>query len=633
MPNAVPTRVGKYDIVRKIGHGGMGVVYEAIDPTLHRRVAIKMITSAYAENVDMLKRFSREAQSLGSLQHPNIVTVFDFGAHEGSPYLVMEYLEGESLDVVISNADRLNFLEKLTVVIRTCRGLSYMHRRGVIHRDIKPANIMLCKDGGVKIFDFGIAHAGDVNVTRTGELIGTLKYMAPEQIDSGSADFRTDIYSIAVVLYQLITNHLPFEGESTASTILKIVHDPPPPLATFMAACPPGLEPILNKAMAKKLNDRYSSADDFALDLEQLLCQIRENVVMREMQDVSISLGRGEVYEARSTLQRMLKVDPQNSAVIRLLRDVQQRIQSSEIEVEKEIDTLRQSAETAVARQQFAAAQEYVDRALALRRNDPVLLRLRDNIQANDWHTEKFLQSINSSRTPPSQLVPAGNPIPVEEVPPGQTYVFAQRTIELKDVGAIVPGHLQSGTHAQSSAPLSISESQLDSETGDGARDAIASPRDTANSGPLTSEDLKIVERELASLIGPLAKVLVKRAATKSADAQQLYSGLIAQLEESDRKAFITKIANLPGGRKAISSGKPEPNERHLPAEGLTAAGIDKAGRLLLPYLGPIALVLAKREAKRASSLQNLYDLLAGHIAEPAEREEFLKATSTPTRG
>jgi eukaryotic-like serine/threonine-protein kinase len=184
----IPTKIGKYDILGVIGRGGMGVVYKATDPHLDRLVAIKMIIGAFAEHPDMLARFFREAHSLGSLQHPNIVTVFDLGDYDGNPYLVMEYLEGECLDAIMTNQRPLSLIDKLAVVIHVCHGLSYAHARGVIHRDIKPANIMLNKEGGVKIFDFGIAYAGKANLTRTGKVMGTLRYMAPEQfLDGGGS--------------------------------------------------------------------------------------------------------------------------------------------------------------------------------------------------------------------------------------------------------------------------------------------------------------------------------------------------------------------------------------------------------------------------------------------------------------
>ena len=264
MAAPVPTRIGKYDVIGVIGRGGMGVVYHGKDPQLDRPVAIKMVIGIFAENPDMLKRFFREAQSLGSLQHPNIVTVYDLGDYDGNPYLVMEYLEGEGLDAAMCRARPLSLLEKLNIIIQVCQGLGYAHRRGVIHRDIKPANIMLGKDGGVKIFDFGIAFAGNEHVTRTGQVMGTLRYMAPEQFSGKSVDARTDIFSAGVVLYQLFTNHLPFEGENTASTMMKIVHEPPVPLGVFLAAYPPEVEQILLRALAKNPNDRYSSADELA---------------------------------------------------------------------------------------------------------------------------------------------------------------------------------------------------------------------------------------------------------------------------------------------------------------------------------------------------------------------------------
>src|SRR5258708_5104626 len=155
MTTPIPSKIGKYEVTGVIGRGGMGVVYRATDPHLDRRVAVKMITGAFSENPDMLKRFFREAQSLGSLQHPNIVTVFDLGDYGGNPYFVMEYLEGEGLDAVMSNHRPLNLLEKIAIIIQVCNGLGYAHRRGVIHRDVKPANIMINKDGAIKIFDFG----------------------------------------------------------------------------------------------------------------------------------------------------------------------------------------------------------------------------------------------------------------------------------------------------------------------------------------------------------------------------------------------------------------------------------------------------------------------------------------------
>jgi serine/threonine protein kinase len=395
MTTPVPTKIGKYDVIGVIGRGGMGVVYQGRDPQLDRMVAIKMIVGGFAEHPDMLKRFFREAQSLGSLQHPNIVTVFDLGDYGGNPYLVMEYLEGEGLDRVLSNHRQLSLLEKLTIVIQVCHGLNYAHRRGVIHRDIKPANIMLSKDGGIKIFDFGIAHAGDQSVTRTGQVMGTLKYMAPEQFNSRSPDFRTDIFSTGVVLYQLFTDHLPFEAENTATTMLKIVHEPPPPLGTFLSSYPPEMEQILLRALAKNPDDRYRSAEEFAMDLEQLQGQLKEELIGREMHEVALFLERGEVVKAQSSLARVLKVDQQHSTANRLLRELQQRIQREEIG--KQVRELRQHAEDSMADEHFEKALEHVDRALGLDRNNADLRQLRDAICAAISRAEKLHNALKKA--------------------------------------------------------------------------------------------------------------------------------------------------------------------------------------------------------------------------------------------
>jgi serine/threonine protein kinase len=394
MTTPFPSKIGKYDVTGVIGRGGMGVVYQATDPHLDRRVAIKMITGAFSENPDMLKRFFREAQSLGSLQHPNIVTVFDLGDFGGNPYFVMEFLEGEGLDVLLAKC-QLNLLEKISIMIQVCAGLAYAHRRGVIHRDIKPANIMINKDGGVKIFDFGIAHAGQTNVTRTGEVIGTLRYMAPEQINSKTVDSRTDIFSTGVVLYQLITDHLPFDGDNTASTLMKIVSEAPPPLGNFLTAYPPEMEEILLKALAKNPNERYATADDFAMDLAQLQGQLKEELIGSEMQEVALLIDQGEVYKAQSSLQRVLKIDQQHTRANRLLREVQQRIQRDELG--KQVRGLRERAEQALADEQFDQAMEHVDRALGLDRDNFDLMQLREAIREAVVRAEKLHNALKAA--------------------------------------------------------------------------------------------------------------------------------------------------------------------------------------------------------------------------------------------
>jgi len=388
MTSNIPSKIGKYDVIDLIGRGGMGVVYKAKDPHLERPVAIKMMTSGFADNPDLLKRFFREAQSLGSLQHPNIVTVYDLGDYGGNPYLVMEYLEGEGLDSVLVSRRQLSLLEKTSIIVQVCNGLGYAHRRGVVHRDIKPANIMLGKDGGVKIFDFGIAHIGDNSVTKTGQIVGTLSYMSPEQVNGKPVDIRTDLFSTGVVLYQLFTNHLPFEGESTATTLLKIIYDPPPPLKNFLTSYPPELEGILLRALAKDREERYHSADEFALDLSQLQAHLKQELIAQHLQEVGVFLEKSDLYKAREYLVQVLKVDAQHVQATQLLREVQYRIKKEE--VSEQVRKLRQGAEEAVAREQFNTAEECLEQALALDKNNPDLHRLRDSVRAAALRLQKL---------------------------------------------------------------------------------------------------------------------------------------------------------------------------------------------------------------------------------------------------
>jgi eukaryotic-like serine/threonine-protein kinase len=379
MPAKRPTKIGKYNVIDVISRGGMGVVYKATDPFLDRIVAIKMMTGAYSDNPELLKRFFREAQSTGSLQHPNIVTVFELGDHEGNPYLVMEFLEGESLDAIITSRRELTLVEKINLIVEVCHGLNHAHHRGIVHRDIKPANIMVSKDGVVKIVDFGIAHMAAKSVTKTGQIMGSVSYMAPEQVNGKPVDARTDIFSTGVVLYQLLTYSHPFDGESTAATLLKIIHDAPPPLKNVLTEYPPELEMIIAKALAKDREERYHSAEDFALDLGQLQGQLKQELVARHLRQVSRLLEEADLYKAKDHLLQALKIDRQNTEANLLLREVQQLIQKQQIK--EQVQQLRLQAEAAFKQQQFETALGHLERALALDPDQVELQRVRQSIQ------------------------------------------------------------------------------------------------------------------------------------------------------------------------------------------------------------------------------------------------------------
>ncbi|PYX40918.1 MAG: hypothetical protein DMG81_04925, partial [Acidobacteria bacterium] len=396
MASNVPAKIGKYDVVEISGRGGMGVVYKANDPHLDRPVAIKMITSGFAENPAQLKRFFVEAKSLASLVHPNIVTVYDLGDFNGNPYLVMQYLEGEDLDTVLAARRTLSLLDKTNIIIQVCEGLSYAHHRNVVHRDIKPANIMLCKDGGIKIFDFGIAKMGDQNVTKSAsQIVGTLYYMSPEQVNGQTVDGRTDLFSTGVVLYQMVTSHLPFEGESTTTTLLKITREPPPPLKNFLTVFPPELEAIVLRALAKDRDERYQSADELALDLRQMQGHLKQELIERNMEEVSLLMERADLYKAKDRLMQVLKIDQQNTRANQLLRDVQFQIQRQEVNAQ--VGKLRERAEEALAHGQLQTAQESLDRALSLDKNNAELQRLRDEVRLAAARAEKLHSALKTA--------------------------------------------------------------------------------------------------------------------------------------------------------------------------------------------------------------------------------------------
>ena len=383
-----PSKIGKYDIIEVIGRGGMGIVYKGRDPHLDRLVAIKMMTGSFSDNPDLLKRFYREAQSTASLQHRNIVTVYELGDQAGSPYLVMEYLDGESLDSMLSDRRPQTLTEKLGLVLEICHGLSYAHERGVVHRDIKPANIMVSKGGGVKIVDFGIAHFGDINVTLTGQIVGSISYMSPEQVNGRTVDARTDIFSTGIVLYQLLTSALPFDGDNAASTLLKIVNEPPPPLTHFLSDYPRELDQVIHRALAKDRTERYPSAEELALDLGQVQAQLKQNLIAGYFQQARQQIERQDLYGAKQQLVEILKIDYQNTDASLLLRELQEKIQAQEIG--KEVEQLRWQAEEAFAQERFESALSYIERALDLDKKNVQLLALRDRVKAAAFKVEKL---------------------------------------------------------------------------------------------------------------------------------------------------------------------------------------------------------------------------------------------------
>jgi len=264
-----PAQLGRYDVVAEIGRGAMGVVYRAVDPMLERTVAIKTINMALdpGEMDHYEKRFMIEARAAGSLNHPNIVTIYDIGRSGDLAYMAMEFLEGRELKELIVGKE-LTPERALDIVAHVADGLAYAHAHEVVHRDVKPANIMILKDGRVKITDFGIARMRTADVrTQTGVVLGSPRYLSPEQVLGKRCDARADTFSLGVILYEMVTGQAPFNGIDVNSLMFQIVNFTPPPPGSIQPGLPPMLDLIIAKALAKSADERYANIAEFAADL------------------------------------------------------------------------------------------------------------------------------------------------------------------------------------------------------------------------------------------------------------------------------------------------------------------------------------------------------------------------------
>ncbi len=262
-------QIANYRIVEKLGEGGMGVVYKAMDESLDRTVAIKALSSELSHDPQLVERFRTEAKAQAHLNHTNIATLYSFVVQGGDCFMVMEFVEGESFDQMIRRRGPVPYQEAIPLFKQALLGLGFAHRMGIIHRDIKPGNMMVNRNGIVKVMDFGIAKVmGGRRLTRTGTQMGTVYYMSPEQIRGATLDVRSDIYALGVMLYEMLTAHLPFEGENDFQVMSDHVNTPPPPPSRFYPYLPKGVENAALKALEKDPNARFQSVEEFGAALE-----------------------------------------------------------------------------------------------------------------------------------------------------------------------------------------------------------------------------------------------------------------------------------------------------------------------------------------------------------------------------
>ena len=271
MQNGDPPRLfdGRYQLLGRLGAGGMATVWLAEDTSLHRKVAIKVLAERYAEDEQFVERFRREAQSAAGLNHPNIVAIYDRGVAEGTYYIAMEYLDGPTLKDVIDERGGLDPNRAIGFATQILSALRFAHNHGVVHRDIKPQNVVVAPDGRLKVTDFGIARAGASQMTEVGSIVGTAQYLSPEQARGEVVGPPSDLYSVGIVLYEMLTGRVPFEGDSAVAIAMKHLSEEPVPPSAYAPGTPPALEKVVLRALAKDAGDRYQTAEEMAADLDR----------------------------------------------------------------------------------------------------------------------------------------------------------------------------------------------------------------------------------------------------------------------------------------------------------------------------------------------------------------------------
>ncbi|HEY2015558.1 MAG TPA: protein kinase, partial [Bryobacteraceae bacterium] len=375
------SRIGKYTVEAELGRGGFGQVYKAWDPDVRQSVAIKVLLAE--GDSDLTKRFQLEVVTTASLHHKNIVTIHASGVEGGTPYLVMELLEGQTLGQLIRNKTPLSLMEKVRIMTQVAEGLAYANSKGVVHRDVKPANIMLLPDGQVKIMDFGIALASNrltATVTMDGFVVGTVPYMAPEQFNSdGKANEQTDIFAFGDVYYELLAGKHPFEPYMRDLSALRmaILNNDPQPLCQVLPECPEALELLVQRTLAKEREFRYQTFEELRLDSASVLVDLQHDQAAAILREVPRMLAAGEVQQARAKVREAQRLDPGNREARQLLESIDHKLQEK---LSRERVAARLTdAEKQIADRRFAEAVQSLELAARMdTTNVMVQMRLAD---------------------------------------------------------------------------------------------------------------------------------------------------------------------------------------------------------------------------------------------------------------
>ena len=486
----ISRKVGKYEILSTLGAGSMGTVYRAFDPTLQRSVAVKILNRGWTRDLsseEIAARFRTEARAVARLNHPAIVTIFDYDDQDpAGAYIAMEYVEGCALDQYIKQRPELHLEDAVSVMHQVLGGLHYAHLQGVVHRDIKPSNLLLTRDGHVKIMDFGIAKIGSQNQTQSRLMMGTPLYMAPEQYLGGDIDHRCDIHAAGAVFHELLTGSPPYSG-TDAEVMYKICHEKPKPLSTLEPSVAQAFAPIVAKALEKPLENRYASAADFGAALraawQALSPEPLSPKLSAEARTIALAMSRPEIEQpSRDSLARGSSG----------LADTWV----------KPATTGAEGALAAWSRDQLAE----IERQLVPIVGPVARILVRDAATTTKSRQEIYRLLSDHLRTPEER----------------QRFLTAG--------GQTAPG--------RPTGPPS-------STTPAGTRNATASSNIAGR--PLTAEVTQRASQLLARYMGPIATVLTQRAAQTAADEAHLYSMLAEKLTDKDeRERFLKEAERRP---------------------------------------------------------------------------------------
>lgn len=396
MDQKVVQKIGKYEIVAELGQGGMGVVYKARDPFIGRLVALKTITPELVSDPEILKRFYREAQSAGTLQHPNIVTIYDLGEADGRPYIAMEFVEGESLQSYISRRAVIPLAAKLNLVQQFCEGLGHAHKHGFVHRDVKPANILVTNDGKVKVVDFGIVHLESTNLTKTGMFLGTIHYASPEQINDGRVDKRSDLWSVTCVVYELIAYKKAFDGSNIAAIIAKVLSTEPEPLSRCCPGVPTDLDAVISKGLKKNIEERYQSLDEMLGDLLPVSRSLQQEAIGNLLNEARDLRDKGEFDGAQDKVRAVLMLDNTHGEAKRLHSEITAEVHrlGPILKAKKLVG----EAEQAFNRKEFAEAARILGEAQSISPADTQARKLMEKVQREQDRLRELREALSLSQ-------------------------------------------------------------------------------------------------------------------------------------------------------------------------------------------------------------------------------------------